>query len=67
MLYHPGTRMWDTVLGNEKTSILANVAEKLPVKKIATPAEVASAVVFLMSNGSVTGEVIHVDGGGRLV
>ena len=61
------TPMWDTVLGNEKTSILANVAEKLPVKKIATPAEVASAVVFLMSNGSVTGEVIHVDGGGRLV
>lgn len=61
------TPMWDAVLGDEKASVLAGVAETLPVKKIATPLEVASAVVFLMSNGSVTGEVVHVDGGGRLV
>ena len=61
------TPMWDTVLGKDKTRVLDNVAETLPVKKIATSAEVASAIVFLMSNGSVTGEVIHVDGGGRLV
>jgi enoyl-[acyl-carrier-protein] reductase (NADH) len=43
------------------------VAQSLPVKKIATPDEVASAVIFLMSNASVTGEVIHIDGGARLV
>jgi NAD(P)-dependent dehydrogenase (short-subunit alcohol dehydrogenase family) len=61
------TPMWDGIMGENKASILANVAASLPVKKIATPEEVASAVLFLMSNGSVTGEVIHVDGGGRLV
>jgi NAD(P)-dependent dehydrogenase (short-subunit alcohol dehydrogenase family) len=61
------TPMWDGIMGENKEGILANVAASLPVKKIATPEEVASAVLFLMSNGSVTGEVIHVDGGGRLV
>jgi NAD(P)-dependent dehydrogenase (short-subunit alcohol dehydrogenase family) len=61
------TPMWDGIMGENKAGILANVAASLPVKKIATPEEVASAVLFLMSNGSVTGEVIHVDGGGRLV
>lgn len=61
------TPMWDDILGDSKNETLKNVADNLPVKKIATPEEVASAVIFLMSNGSITGEVIHVDGGGRLV
>ena len=61
------TPMWDAIMGENKTAILASVAEKLPVKKIATPDEVASAVIFLMANPSVTGEVIHIDGGGRLI
>jgi NAD(P)-dependent dehydrogenase (short-subunit alcohol dehydrogenase family) len=61
------TPMWDAIMGENKASILASVAEQLPVKKIATPQEVASAVIFLMSNASVTGEVIHIDGGQRLI
>lgn len=61
------TPMWDSIMGANKPTILATVAEKLPVKKIATTDEVASAVLFLMSNASVTGEVIHVDGGARLI
>ena len=61
------TPMWDTILGSDKESVLSEVAKSLPVKKIASAEEVASAVVFLMSNASVTGETIHIDGGGRLV
>lgn len=61
------TPMWDPIMGENKISILAEVAATLPVKKIATPEEVASAVLFLMSNASITGETIHVDGGARLV
>mgnify|MGYP001810354678 CR=1 FL=1 len=61
------TPMWDPIMGDNKASILAGVAATLPVKKIATPEEVASAVLFLMSNASVTGETIHVDGGARLI
>jgi NAD(P)-dependent dehydrogenase (short-subunit alcohol dehydrogenase family) len=61
------TPMWDAIMGENKYSVLAGVAESLPLKKIASPEDVASAVIFLMSNNSVTGEVIHVDCGGRLV
>lgn len=61
------TPMWDGIMGENKIQILASIAAKLPVKKIASPEEVASAVLFLMSNASITGEVIHVDGGSRLI
>lgn len=61
------TPMWDNILGEKKDEVLKDVASSLPVKKIASSEEVASAVIFLMSNKSITGEIIHVDGGGRLV
>ncbi len=64
---YTNTPMWDTVLGDNKTTVLAEIAQKLPVKKIADPEEVAAAVLFLMSNQSVNGEVLHIDGGGRLI
>ena len=61
------TPMWETILGDNRQAVLAGVAETLPVKRIARPEDVAEAVVFLMRNESVTGEIIHIDGGGRLV
>ena len=39
----------------------------LPVGRIGTPDDVAQAVLLLMTNGFMTGEVLHVDGGGRHV
>ncbi|MEL7003327.1 MAG: SDR family oxidoreductase [Bacteroidota bacterium] len=61
------TPMWDTILGEGKQEVFEQVAEKQPVKRLATPNEVAQAVLFFMENKSVTGEIIHVDGGARLV
>ncbi|WP_080058394.1 SDR family oxidoreductase [Spirosoma aerolatum] len=61
------TPMWNNVLGDNREQVLATVAQTLPVKRIARPDEVAKAVLFLMQNESVTGEVLHVDGGARLV
>ncbi|WP_309640262.1 SDR family oxidoreductase [Flavobacterium sp.] len=61
------TPLWDSIMGTDKNEILATIAATLPVKKIASPEEVAAAVLFMMSNQSITGEVIHVDGGARLI
>lgn len=61
------TPMWDGLFGEDKHAAFADVAAKLPVGRIASAAEVADAVLFLMNNGSITGEVVHVDGGHRLV
>lgn len=61
------TPMWDRVLGSEKAAVLEAVASKLPIRRIAQPEEVAHAVLFLMENRAVTGAIVNVDGGGRLV
>jgi NAD(P)-dependent dehydrogenase (short-subunit alcohol dehydrogenase family) len=60
------TPMWDRLLGADKARVLASVAEKLPVRRVATSHEVAEAVLLLMRVRAITGEVLHVDGGGRL-
>ncbi len=61
------TPMWDAVLGEDKEDVFKDVAEKQLVKRLASPEEVAQAVLFFMNNKSVTGEIIHVDGGARLI
>ena len=39
----------------------------LPLRRLGTAQEAGAAVVFLMSNGWMNGETLHVDGGSRLV
>jgi NAD(P)-dependent dehydrogenase (short-subunit alcohol dehydrogenase family) len=59
------TPLWDT-FGSQRQAILSS-ATKLPVGRVGRPEEIAEAVVFLMTNGFVTGVVLPVDGGGSLV
>lgn len=61
------TPMWERVLGADKDQVLASVAERLPVRRVASPGEVAQAILLLMTNPSMTGSIVHVDGGARLV
>jgi NAD(P)-dependent dehydrogenase (short-subunit alcohol dehydrogenase family) len=48
-------------------SVLKNQAAILPVKRIGTAKEAARTILFLMTTGFITGEVLHLDGGGRYV
>ena len=58
----------DTPLLGEYRGEAAKWAEdKLPVRRIGLAEEVAQAVVLVMTNGFITGEVLHIDGGGRLI
>jgi NAD(P)-dependent dehydrogenase (short-subunit alcohol dehydrogenase family) len=59
------TPLWNA-FGAQREAILAQGAA-LPVGRIGRPEEVAEAVLFLMSNGFVTGTVLAIDGGGGLV
>ncbi|TIO48475.1 MAG: SDR family oxidoreductase [Mesorhizobium sp.] len=54
-------------LGDGRQAYVEALKEKLPLHRLGTPNEVGAAVVFLMSNGFMNGEVLHVDGGSRLV
>lgn len=56
------------VLGDEnRAALLDGAAAMLPGKRIGRPQEIAEAILLLLSNGYMNGEVLHVDGGGRFV
>ncbi len=61
------TPMLDRVFGEQKLQIVQQIAAKLPVQRIGSPQEIADAVLFLMSNGFMTGTTLLIDGGDALV
>jgi NAD(P)-dependent dehydrogenase (short-subunit alcohol dehydrogenase family) len=66
----PGTTdtpLLNRTLGDGRDAYVAALKEKLPLRRLGTPDEVGAAVVFLMSNGFMNGETLHIDGGARLV
>jgi NAD(P)-dependent dehydrogenase (short-subunit alcohol dehydrogenase family) len=61
------TPIWQHVAGAEARAKLDAMAQKLPVGRIGRPEDIADGIRFLMHNGFVTGTVLHLDGGHRLV
>jgi NAD(P)-dependent dehydrogenase (short-subunit alcohol dehydrogenase family) len=60
------TELWD-VIGADKAARFAEMAQRLPVRRIGTADELGHAAVFLMENEFTTGAVLTVDGGHRFV
>ncbi|WP_227982390.1 SDR family oxidoreductase [Nocardia spumae] len=61
------TPIWDDFAGADKDIRLAAMAERLPVGRIGQPADIAAAFHSVLDNDFMTGTVVHVDGGHRLV
>jgi len=61
------TPVWDTLAGPGKVERLAAMAERLPVGRIGRPEDLAEAFAAVQRNHFMTGSVLHVDGGHRLV
>ena len=61
------TPLYDAFGIEGRAAILAQAAEVLPVGRIGRPEEVADAIIFLLGNGYMNCEVLHIDGGGRFV
>jgi len=57
------TELWNDVPQAQKESFWAEVKDKLLVKHIAGPAEIAEAYLFVMKCAYITGQRIEVDGG----
>ena len=53
-------------LGERRSAIIAEYSQRLPVGRVGRAEDVADAVLFLMTNGFVTGVTLTVDGGGVL-
>lgn len=60
------TPMWDGQLGEAKNDVFSAVSKEALIGRLVSADEVAEAVLLLMTNGGITGEVIHIDGGHRL-
>lgn len=61
------TPLLHELLGDRHEAVIAHFSEKLLVKRIGRPEEIAEAALFLMTNGYVTGTTLHIDGGHLLV
>ncbi|OIR09813.1 3-oxoacyl-[acyl-carrier-protein] reductase FabG [mine drainage metagenome] len=64
------TPIWDGMTGmteDRKHEVHSSMAARLPSGRIGRVEDIAEAVFFLMKNGFVTGTVLDVDGGHRLV
>jgi NAD(P)-dependent dehydrogenase (short-subunit alcohol dehydrogenase family) len=56
-----------TAYGAERDTLVQNRAALMPGKRVGTADAVAQVILMLMTNGYLTGAVVHVDGGGRFV
>lgn len=66
----PGIVMTPAYAGmpeEERHTLFASLAEKLPVRRVGQPDDAAQTVLYLMRNGYTTGTVVCVDGGHRLI
>jgi NAD(P)-dependent dehydrogenase (short-subunit alcohol dehydrogenase family) len=57
------TRFWKHVPVDDLKNLEDGFAEQVPLKRIGTTADVASAYTYLMKNSFITGQVLAVDGG----
>ena len=57
------TPRWGKMKPEEKQSFFNNIANRLLVKRIGYAEELAEALVFLMTNGFITGETLEISGG----
>ncbi len=61
------TGLLDSLGSEYKRNFFDKASAALPVRRIGTPADIASAISFLMTNGYTTGQVLRIDGGGALI
>jgi len=61
------TPMWDTLVGEGKTAMWEEMSHRLPAGRIASPADIAPAYLFLMASELTTGTVLAIDGGHALI
>lgn len=61
------TPLWAEMIETDRQALYQQRAEKLPVRHVGEPEEIAEAYLYLMRQSYGTGQVIVVDGGAMLV
>ncbi|MEA3056358.1 MAG: hypothetical protein QOD30_1790 [Actinomycetota bacterium] len=61
------TPLLDRMAGDRRDDMLAAMAKRIPLGRVAQAEEIAEAIIFLMTSAYVTGETLTIDGGFSLV
>jgi NAD(P)-dependent dehydrogenase (short-subunit alcohol dehydrogenase family) len=61
------SEMWSFLDGPARQAVFDRARTAFPARRIGTPADIAAAAMFLMTNPYVTGSVLEVTGGEQLV
>jgi NAD(P)-dependent dehydrogenase (short-subunit alcohol dehydrogenase family) len=61
------TPLLDRMAGDQRDAMIAAMAKRIPLARVAEPAEIAHAILFLMANTYMTGSTLTIDGGFSLV
>ncbi len=61
------TPIYHTMPAEQRNSMFASLAKRLPVGRIGKPEDIAEAMLYLMQNGYTTGSVIDVEGGAGII
>ncbi|MCM0621162.1 SDR family oxidoreductase [Nocardioides bruguierae] len=57
--------VWDSMPADDKAAMFENTARTNPVGRVGQVDDVVAAVLLALTNGFMTGSVLHVDGGGK--
>lgn len=60
------TPLWSGLPPERRTAMFAAAADRLPARRVGQPDDIASAILFVMTNPFVTGSTVRVDGGGAI-
>lgn len=60
------TEGWDFMDEPSRQAFFADLASKLPARRIGAPVDLADAALFVLANRYMSGEILHVNGGGHL-
>ena len=61
------TLMWQGVPETQRKAFFTKISEQLPVGRMGSLEDMADAAIYLMQSSFITGTVLHVDGGHRLI
>ena len=61
------TPMFSELAGEHKSALFEGMAKQLPIGRIAKPADVAPAYIYVMESEFTTGQTLQIDGGQSLI
>lgn len=60
------TPLWGGMEKADRVAMFARTAERLPVRRVGEPEDIAQAILFVATNPFATGTTVTVDGGATI-